>query len=282
MTHETIILKRTRALIIASLVSVPALGAYSASFDCGKASSFVENAICSNAELSALDDSLSSAYSKALSDPDSSDEIKISQRNWMKNRNSCQDDACLKKVYSQRINELTTEPSSSSPSSTKEPRRQAQGSSAQENLKPQVPFQDDGACPHECCMYGDWVSNAATDVMADSRDNAALVFKVKKGEKVTAVTGFVMTTKPGRAKVIRSTTIGDQQAKAGDIVWLLTYLGEGHFKVWFKGKVVDDLDVLESLDIKTQPDFLWWAKIKNRKGQTGWTEEPENFDQGGC
>jgi uncharacterized protein len=282
MTHETIILKRTRALIIASLVFVPAFGAYSASFDCGKASSFVENAICSNSELSALDDSLSSAYSKALSDTDSSDEIKSSQRSWMKNRNSCQDNACLKKAYSKRINELATEPSSSSPSLIKEPHRQIQGPSAQENSKPQVPFQDDGACPHECCMYGDWVSNVATDVMADSRNNAALAFKVKKGEKVTAVTGFVMTTKPGKAKVKRSTTIGDQQAKEGDIVWLLTYLGEGHFKVWFKGKVVDDLDVLESLDIKTQPDFLWWAKIKNRKGQTGWTEEPENFDQGGC
>lgn len=96
------------------------------------------------------------------------------------------------------------------------------------------------------------------------------------------MTGFVMTTKLGKAKVIRSTTIGDQKAKEGDIVWLLTYLGEGHFKVWFNGKVIDDLDVLESLDIKTQPDFLWWAKIKNRKGQTGWTDEPENFEQGGC
>lgn len=182
MTHETIFLKRTRTLII-SLVFVPAFGAYSASFDCGKASSFVEKAICSNSELSALDDSLSSAYSNALSDPDSSDEIKSSQRNWIKNRNSCQDNACLKKVYSKRINELTTEISSSSSSLIKEPHRQIQGPSAHENSKPQVPFQDDGACPHECCMYGDWVSNAATDVMADSRDNAAVAFKVKKEKK---------------------------------------------------------------------------------------------------
>ena len=86
MIHETIILKRTSALIIASLVFIPAFGAYSASFDCGKASSFVENAICSNSELSALDDSLSSAYTRALSDSDSNDEIKISQRNWMKKK----------------------------------------------------------------------------------------------------------------------------------------------------------------------------------------------------
>lgn len=140
MTHKTIFLKRTRALIIAPLVFVPAFRAYSASFDCSKASSFVENAICSNSELSALDDSLSSAYSKALKDADPGDEIKSSQRNWMKNRNSCQDNACLKKAYSQRINELTTELSSNLPSLIKEPHQKIPGPSAQDNSKPQVPY----------------------------------------------------------------------------------------------------------------------------------------------
>ena len=77
-----------------------------AGFDCKKASTLVENAICSDSELSDLDESMTAAYRDALANSDSSENIKSSQRNWLKKRNTCKDATCLKNSYTQRINAL--------------------------------------------------------------------------------------------------------------------------------------------------------------------------------
>jgi uncharacterized protein len=120
MIHETRLLKRIGASILALVLSSLASVAYSASFDCAKASTFVENAICSDAELSTLDDTLSSVYRKASSASDAAGEIKSSQRSWIKKRNACQDNACLKKAYSQRIDALAAGDASAAPSTSNE------------------------------------------------------------------------------------------------------------------------------------------------------------------
>jgi len=78
-----------------------------ASFDCRKATAKFEKIICSDTELSKLDESLSKAYSKALTRPDIKQQTTISQRQWLKNeRNKCKDTKCLKTAYETRINEL--------------------------------------------------------------------------------------------------------------------------------------------------------------------------------
>jgi uncharacterized protein len=91
---------------IGTVLSVAALNSYAASFDCRKASTLVENVICSDNEISALDDSLSAAYSSALAEG-KADKIKREQKKWLKKRNSCKDKECVKKQYVQRINELS-------------------------------------------------------------------------------------------------------------------------------------------------------------------------------
>ncbi|MBI5250990.1 MAG: DUF1311 domain-containing protein [Desulfomonile tiedjei] len=76
------------------------------SFDCTKATSEVEKIICSDDELSRLDDSLSKAYQKALNTR-IKDQIIESQRQWMKTvRYECKNAECLKKAYETRIKEL--------------------------------------------------------------------------------------------------------------------------------------------------------------------------------
>lgn len=80
------------------------LSAYSASFDCEKASTLIENAICNDTELSTLDDSLLFTYKQALAKAGNSENIKQDQKNWLKNtRNKCKNVDCLKKVYQERI-----------------------------------------------------------------------------------------------------------------------------------------------------------------------------------
>jgi len=98
MTSQALLLQRTRAFTIALLVFPVVSASHGASFDCTKAATLVENAICSDPQLSALDDTLATAYRQALDDAAAADEIKGSQRSWIKKRNTCQDAACLKKV----------------------------------------------------------------------------------------------------------------------------------------------------------------------------------------
>jgi len=77
-----------------------------ASFDCTKAVSRVEKSICSEPLLSELDTLLSRTYKKVLTHTSSRQAVKASQYKWLKIRNKCDDDDCLKNEYLSRIIEL--------------------------------------------------------------------------------------------------------------------------------------------------------------------------------
>lgn len=95
-----------RYFSVALLLASPL--AYSTSFDCSKASMLVEQSICSNKQLSALDDTLSAAYTNALKTSSNPNSIRERQRSWIQSeRNSCQNTTCLKSVYTSRLEELS-------------------------------------------------------------------------------------------------------------------------------------------------------------------------------
>lgn len=78
-----------------------------ASFDCTKAASAVEKAICSDDKISELDSQLMLSYKKSMSTAVNADALKLQQRAWLANvRNKCQDAACLKLAYADRIAQL--------------------------------------------------------------------------------------------------------------------------------------------------------------------------------
>jgi uncharacterized protein len=80
---------------------------YSASFDCARASTLIEQAICRDHELSALDERLMVAYIRALKTSASKSELKAEQLQWLKtNRRTCETNVCLRKAYLARLEEL--------------------------------------------------------------------------------------------------------------------------------------------------------------------------------
>ncbi|WNL30496.1 lysozyme inhibitor LprI family protein [Aliarcobacter cryaerophilus] len=79
---------------------------FGASFNCSKASNKIEVMICSDAELSALDDNLSKIYKQVLNETDNKEYIKSEQMKWIKTRNNCNTIDCLKKYYEDRIFKL--------------------------------------------------------------------------------------------------------------------------------------------------------------------------------
>lgn len=87
-----------------AMASVPC--ALAAGFDCNKAATTTEKLICSDAETSALDGKLQQAYKTALEAANAPGKKALTQeqRNWITyTRGICQDVACLRQTYTDRI-----------------------------------------------------------------------------------------------------------------------------------------------------------------------------------
>jgi hypothetical protein len=104
----------------------------------------------------------------------------------------------------------------------------------------------------------------------------------RRGEKVTGVTGVVITFQPGTIRMDRD--LPDEGLKRGDTVLTYTYLGEGFSKAWFKGRFYSEFDI----SFAKWPDGTgcgnehcaatytdlgkksWWAQVKLPSGRMGW------------
>lgn len=101
------------ALATISILGICLLSTHanSASFDCNKATTWVEKAICKSPELSKLDEAMAKNYKKDLSngsDKYDKNNITIDQRLWLKfQRNTCKDTKCLIREYKEYIEEKT-------------------------------------------------------------------------------------------------------------------------------------------------------------------------------
>jgi hypothetical protein len=126
-------------------------------------------------------------------------------------------------------------------------------------------------------------------ILKERRRGAAVAFSVEQGEDVIGLTGVVVTTRAGQARLFRPVELGRRRIKAfpGEIVYILHYQGEGNWKFWFKGYVdkdgfpdLDDTAPDSELDLRivSRPETIWWVKVKNGKGQVGWTYETEKLD----
>lgn len=102
-------------LLLAGVLMGAGMPASGASFDCKKAATPVEKAICANPELSELDSTLGVYYSQAMAKlaPDPRDELRRGQRTWLQARNACAGalgslPSCLQSQLSQRVVEVGT------------------------------------------------------------------------------------------------------------------------------------------------------------------------------
>ena len=150
-------------------------------------------------------------------------------------------------------------------------------------------FVDHGACPFECCRYGDWSVEKDTILRASPKRDSTKVATLKKGMTVEALTGDVVVV-PSHFRV--KNAHGDD--KPGDVLWVYTYTGEGSFKVWRDGQMRE-----EDLGFSAYPggipnnrctdrpacwgaldkalQMTWWIKLRDPRGIEGWSNEYQNF-----
>lgn len=151
---------------------------------------------------------------------------------------------------------------------------------------PPMPYEDPGACPFECCTYREWDVVKEVAVHRSRSEKSPVSYRLAAMDKVTALTGVVVTTRPGVVTVAKAakmnftvkTPSGPQglTVPAGGRFYLLHYLGEGYFKIWYEGHVfsqeVFDPDPDGVFHTQSRPQDQWWAQLRNAKGQVGWAQ----------
>jgi hypothetical protein len=158
------------------------------------------------------------------------------------------------------------------------------GQVAQRQAIPPAVYADEGACPFECCIYMDWSVNEET-TLYDRKDRTGEVIAVLKPSQVVKVRTGVVWTKPGKMVVLRDHGL----FRKGEVVYLLTYKGEGFFKIWRDGEILS-VDVSCPAEppgsaagsrcwheIEKDPESTWWVQIETSSGRVGWTDQPQNF-----
>jgi hypothetical protein len=167
--------------------------------------------------------------------------------------------------------------------------------------QPPLPYIDEGACPFECCTYREWTANEDVIAFAEPKDGASFAFTIKAGSKVTAETGFVVTSKAGVTRILKPIKLGyehnsdvpppepELDLKSGELLYTLHYLGEGYDLFWYQGKLYSDQISASkpdadppppdaTLQVVSLPVSDWWVKIQAQDGRVGWIRNPPYFD----
>jgi uncharacterized protein len=79
---------------------------FGASFDCSKAKTNIEKMICSDKELSVMDENLSKTFKEAIKTTKDKNQLKNKQFAWLKERNECNDLNCLYDSYNFQLKYL--------------------------------------------------------------------------------------------------------------------------------------------------------------------------------
>jgi hypothetical protein len=142
---------------------------------------------------------------------------------------------------------------------------------------------DKGACPFECCTYGQWTAREKV-VLFDQINGKKLTREIIKDEQVTAITGEVHS-RPIKAHVTHVDKSDEEQGiHVGDIIYILHYLGEGAVKFWHAGEAKDgSMDLVYEIDNSSesggQPP-VWWVKIRTKDGLVAWVKNPDRKSKG--
>jgi len=149
---------------------------------------------------------------------------------------------------------------------------------------PSLPYVDLDACPFEGCTYREWTARKSAVVYDTWEVKRRQVARISVGEKVTSVTGVVITFRPGTIRMDRD--LPEAGLKRGDTILTYTYRGEGFSAVWFKGRFHSEFDI----SFTKWPDgsgcggthcaatytdlgkITWWVQVRLSSGGMGWVD----------
>ena len=154
---------------------------------------------------------------------------------------------------------------------------------------PPMPHVERGACPGECCSFGNWQAQDTLRVYAVERDTTSHSFLLPPSAPFIAVTGDLHILQAGIVVVTRRAHQGEDHAggtwgrelSPGDTVYILGYRGEGNYNAWYRGDTIevnglwnDGMELPSGVDYggRLQRPVIseWWVNIQTSNGQRGW------------
>ncbi|MBY0449636.1 MAG: hypothetical protein K2X01_03305 [Cyanobacteria bacterium] len=152
-------------------------------------------------------------------------------------------------------------------------------------------FIDKDACPYEGCFYGFWRVESDFPLF-DKINSDHIIGIAKKGSNIKSLTGEVHTL-PDILKIKASTLPTDRNNPnhyaVNHPVYVLTYLGEGFFRVWYEGRFYEDDAIycavpsmgvctpkLDIYDVVRPGKRVWWIKIQLANKKTGWAKSTDS------
>jgi len=148
-------------------------------------------------------------------------------------------------------------------------------------------YVDHDICPGEGCTYGKWTvkEGRVASIYAKNSTLTPEVASVFGGEVVESITG---ETHNLPYRVLLLDNFESWQGKTyqpGDTIFVLTYLGEGYYKIWHKG----EFSVTGLYSLPNTPNYkvldkqyhqfkpVWWVKMKTKDNKVGWTRDTDLF-----
>jgi len=157
---------------------------------------------------------------------------------------------------------------------------------------PNLPYVKSPSCPFEGCQYGKWKLRKPLKLYSAPDINSVAVADLKVNEKIDALSGQVITSHYGIVNVVKKTKISSNDnevflLKPGDVLYEMSYLGEGICSVFYKGKIIEiprgwDPDKVGHIDQDSWGQLVqkrrsdWWVKVFVPKTKmNGWIVNPE-------
>ncbi len=140
------------------------------------------------------------------------------------------------------------------------------------------------ACPGEGCYYGRMQASKTLDLYDAPSPSARVVGQVAAGEWMDTV--LVEDRFAPLKGVVRT---GGESFKTGDVVYRLSYEGEGCFGVWDRGQLKSWCDLGEQIPGDASDHIDWeaaaatdgseglWVQVKRDNGIGGWLRDPKDL-----
>lgn len=164
---------------------------------------------------------------------------------------------------------------------------------------PPLPYVFEGACPFECCTYGEWTAERDLPVYPGPNAAGSPHARIDSGRAFEAVTGRVLVREPVRVRVEGPLELvqydsaesvrepADQfraRPSAGDSVVVLSYRGEAIWNVWYRGEVYQTRGLERAFDrsvgarpeeeigatLERRPVTEWWVRVRAGAAGEGW------------
>lgn len=159
-----------------------------------------------------------------------------------------------------------------------------------QDFAPLAPYVARGACPYECCSFGEWTALGPIPVHLSERDRE-VAYELPAGTTFRALRGNVHVDTIGMLAVVDTMAAFryseedddwiDVHFETGDTLEILDYLGEGYHHVRHD---CTDWTVIEhawgpsgpdhepSGVLLREPRAEWWVEIETDEGARGWVE----------